>query len=160
MERIECESLRLLCPELADELIRREAFERLQPARKIVSGDEVREMRPQLGVRFVEVEFDRRVLDCAVHALDLPVGPRMLRFRQPMVDVVAGACKLEGVRAESSSLSEHLLDHRRAPSLAGWVSEMNSVVGEHRMDLVRNRLDQSVEKVRGWRCRYGNSRSD
>jgi len=55
MERIECESVRLFCPELADELVRREAFERLQAAREIVSGYEVREMRAQLGVRFVEV---------------------------------------------------------------------------------------------------------
>src|SRR5208283_2046563 len=149
MERTECESVRLFCPEPTDELIRREAFERLQPARKIVSGDEVPEMPPQFGVRFVEVAFDRRVLDRAVHALDLPIGPRMLRLRQPMVDVVAGACELEGVRAESPSLDEHLLDLRRAPSLAGGVSEMNSIVGEHRMDLVGNRLDQSVEKVRG-----------
>ena len=93
-------NLAALLSEFANELIRREAFERLHPARKIVSGDEVREMRPQLGVRFVEVAFDRRVLDRAVHSLDLPIGPRMLRFRQPMVDIVAGACKLEGVRAE------------------------------------------------------------
>ena len=94
---------------------------RRHPACEIVSGDEVREMPPQFGVRFVEVAFDRRVLDRAVHALDLPIGPRMLRLRQPMVDVVAGACKLEGVPAESPSLGKHLLDLRRAPSLAGRV---------------------------------------
>ena len=68
MERIEYESLWLFRPELADELVRGEAFEPLQAARKIVSGDEVCEMRPQLGVRFVKVAFDRRVLDCAVHS--------------------------------------------------------------------------------------------
>ena len=77
----------------------------------------------------------------------------MLGLRQPMVDVVAGACELEGVRAESPSLAEHLLDLRRAPSLAGRVGEMNAIVGERRMDLVGNRLDQSVEKARGGFCR-------
>jgi len=66
-----------------------------------------------------------------------------------MVDVVTGACELEGVRAESPFLGEHLLDRRRAPSLASRVSEMNSIVGKHRMDLVGNHLDQSVEKVCG-----------
>ena len=52
MERIKYESVWLFRPELADEFVRREAFERLQPAREIVCGDEVREMRAQLGVRF------------------------------------------------------------------------------------------------------------
>ncbi len=58
MEGVEYESLGLLRPELADELVRREAFERIQSARKVVCGDEVGEMRSQLGVGFIEVALD------------------------------------------------------------------------------------------------------
>ncbi len=64
VERIEYESLRLFRPEVADELVRREAFERLQTPRKIVRRDEVCEMGPQLVMRFIEVSFDGRVLNC------------------------------------------------------------------------------------------------
>ena len=34
------------------------------------------------------VTFDGGVLDGAVHPLDLPVGPRMVEFREAMVDAV------------------------------------------------------------------------
>ncbi len=50
-------------------------------------------------MRFIEVSFDGRVLDGAVHALDLPIRPWMLGFRQPMIDVVAGAGEFKSVRA-------------------------------------------------------------
>jgi len=43
------------------------------------------------------VAFDRRVLDRAVRSLDLTVGPGVARLGQPMVDIVAGAGKLEAV---------------------------------------------------------------
>lgn len=110
MERIENESVRLFCPAFADELVRREAFERLQPASEIVGGDEIGEMRPQLVVRFVEVSFDRRILDRAVHAFDLTVRPGMLWFRQPMVDVVTCASEFEGMRAEGLPARDHFPD--------------------------------------------------
>ncbi len=53
--------MRLFRPELADELIGREAFERLQAAGEVVCGDEVGKMRAQFGVRFVKVTFDGRL---------------------------------------------------------------------------------------------------
>lgn len=43
MVRIDLESFGLGSPEFADELIRVEAFERLEPSGKVVSVDEVRE---------------------------------------------------------------------------------------------------------------------
>lgn len=36
-------------------------------------------MAAQLFVAFVAIAFDRRILDGAVHALDLAVGPQALR---------------------------------------------------------------------------------
>ncbi len=60
VERIEDESLRLVRPEIADEYVRREAFERLQSAHKIVCCDEVGEVRAQLGMCFIEGTLHRR----------------------------------------------------------------------------------------------------
>jgi len=115
VERIEYESLGLLRRELADELVRREAFERLQAARKIVYFDKVGEIRSQLCVRFIEIALDRRVLDRAVHSLAVTIRPRMFGLGQAMVDIGASAGELERMRPESASLRQHLLDLRRRP---------------------------------------------
>src|SRR6516165_3095258 len=58
---------------LADILVGCQAFEGLEALGKIVGADEVCEVGTQLGVGFVVEAFDGRVLDGAVHALDLPV---------------------------------------------------------------------------------------
>jgi hypothetical protein len=51
----------------------------------------------ELVVGFIVEPSDGRLLEGAVHALDLPVGPRVSRFGQAMVDVVFGAGILEGM---------------------------------------------------------------
>jgi hypothetical protein len=127
VERIESESVGLFCPELADEFVWREAFEGLEPPSEIVCDDEIRQMSPQFSMRFVEVSFNGRVLDGAVHALDLPIRPWMLGFRQPMIDVVAGAGEFKSVRAERPPLREHLLDFRGGPGLAAGIGEVRSI---------------------------------
>ena len=82
------------------ELVTREAFESLEPSGKIVSAYEVREMTTQLIVGFVMEAFDGRVLDGAVHALDLPIGPGMLGPSQLVIDIVAGAGHFKGIGPE------------------------------------------------------------
>jgi hypothetical protein len=57
-------------------------------------------MASELVVRFVVEALDRGLLDRAVHALDLAVGPRMLGFGQAMIDVGAGAGVFEGMGPE------------------------------------------------------------
>lgn len=57
-------------------------------------------MLSQLGLRFIEVALDRRVLDRAVHALDLAIRARMLGLGQSMVVIGAGAAELESIRPE------------------------------------------------------------
>src|ERR1700709_1979239 len=69
----------------------REAFEGLESSREIIGVDEVLQVGSQLVVGLVEVAFDGRVLDGAVHSFDLPIGPRGLGLCQPMIDVVLGA---------------------------------------------------------------------
>ena len=45
-------------------------------------------MATQLRVAVVVKAFHRGVLDGAVHALDLAIGPWMVRFGQPVLDPV------------------------------------------------------------------------
>ena len=97
---IDDEWIRLICPAFSDELVWCEALECLEPAGKVVSIDEVAEMPSELIVAVVMVAFDGRVLDGPVHALDLPVGPRMVGLGEAMLNAVLPAGPVEGMAAE------------------------------------------------------------
>jgi len=90
--------LRLRSPGFADELVGGEASEGLEASGEVIGVDEVAQMNSQLVVGFVEVAFDGRILDGAVHPLDLAVCPGMLRLCQAMIDLVEGAGVFEGMR--------------------------------------------------------------
>ena len=75
------ESVGLFCPAFADVFEGREAFEGLEALGEVVGVDEVGEVRAKLVVALVIVAPDGRFLEGAVHALDLAVGPRMVRPR-------------------------------------------------------------------------------
>ena len=68
-----------------------EASESFEASGEVVSVDEITQVRSQLVVGLVEVAFDGRVLDGAVHSLDLSIGPSMLGLCQLMIDVVLSA---------------------------------------------------------------------
>lgn len=138
MERIGDEPFWLDCPALANELVRREAPQRLQSAPEVVGCDEIVEMRTQLLVRFVEITADRRLLQGWVHALDLPVGPWMPWFRQPVIDIQESTGVFEGMGAEQLASTHEFLDLRRAPCLSARIGEMGSMIGEDCVDLVRD----------------------
>ncbi len=67
-----------------------EASERLEPFRVIVGVDEGLEMLTELIVAGVMIPSDCCLFECSVHPLDLPIGPGMVRFRQPMLDTLLG----------------------------------------------------------------------
>src|SRR5262249_4530294 len=94
---IEDEWIRLLCPRLADELVGCEPFESLQASAEVVGRDEVGEVAAQLLVGFVIEALDGSLFDGPVHALDLAIGPGVLRLGQTVIDVVLGTGQLEGV---------------------------------------------------------------
>jgi len=87
-------------------------------------------------MRLVVEAFDGCVLDGAVHAFDLAVGPRLAWLGQPMFDVVLGAGNIEGVR------EKHLATIHRAANVWGRRSDvsrrgkMGAVVGQDGMDPV------------------------
>lgn len=77
---IEGESFWLFCPGLADEFVRSEALEGLEPPSVIVGIDEIGKMALELPVAVVVIPLDGGFLDRPVHSFDLAVRPRVLDF--------------------------------------------------------------------------------
>ena len=65
-----------------------EASESLEPAAKVVGGDEVAEVLPELVVAVVVIPFDGRFLDRPIHPFRLTVGPEMPHSGQAMLDAI------------------------------------------------------------------------
>src|SRR6478735_8585208 len=71
--------------------------------------------------------FDGRLLDGPVHALDLTVGPRVVRFGEPVLDAVR--------------LADHVEAHLTRPGgvpVAGLFGELDAVVARDCVDAVRH----------------------
>ena len=134
---IEFESLWFDCPSFADELIGCESFEGLQSPSEIVRADEVGEMPAELIMAVVVVAFDGRVLDGSVHPFDLTVGPGMVDLGEAVLDVVLATAHGEHVRHIASS---------RAGGVARRIPELDAVVGQDRVDLVRHGCDQGGQE--------------
>jgi hypothetical protein len=77
--------------------------------------------------------LDGSLLDRAVHALGLTVGPGMIGFRQAVLDAVTPARPVERVAPKAC---------RDTASVPGKTGELDAVVGQHRMDLVGNGCHQ------------------
>jgi hypothetical protein len=95
MEWVDVESERCFLPLLADELIGCKALEGFEPFGKVVGHEEGLQVFFELSVRLVVEAFDRRLFECSIHALDLPVGPGMFRFCAAMLDGAATASACE-----------------------------------------------------------------
>lgn len=126
-----------------------EALEGLESTAEVVCGEEVSKMLPELVVGFVVAAFDGRALDRSVHPFDLPVGPGVARLGEPVVDVVLRACEREGVAAEALACGDRRLDLFDRGARVLGIDEMDSVVGEHGVHLVRYRGDELPEEVGG-----------
>lgn len=84
-------------------------------------------MSAQLFMAVVVEALDGRVLDGAVHSLDLSVGPWVVNPGEPVLNAVLVADAIEDV-------VEGIF-------VAGVVSELDAVVGQHCMDGVGDRRD-------------------
>ena len=82
-------------------------------------------MAAQLGVVVVVVALDGGVLDRAVHAFDLAVGPRMIRLGQPVLDVVRRTDHVEAHRPGGDGVS-----------VSGLFGELDAIVGEDGVDMI------------------------
>ena len=93
-------------------------------------------MAAQLFVAVVVIAFDRRILDGAVHALDLAIGPGMVRLGQAMFDPVRLADQIEAHRPGMGSVP-----------VPGLLCELDTVVGEDRMHPVRHSLQKVFKEL-------------
>lgn len=82
-----------------------------------------------------------RFLVGPVHSLDLTVCPRMLHFREPMLDAIFSTPHVKHVGHVS---------RRWAVGTAQWKGELDAFVRENRMNLVRGDLDERHEE--GLKC--------
>jgi F0F1-type ATP synthase assembly protein I len=71
---------------LTDELV---GCEDLEATSEVVDGDEAFEMGSELVMAVIVEALDSRLLDSAVHPLDLIIGPGMLGLCQPVFDAVS-----------------------------------------------------------------------
>jgi hypothetical protein len=70
----------------------------------------------------------------------LTIGPRVVRFGQPMLDAVTPAGLIEGVAAASGG---------RAIAVLGQVGELDAVVDQNCMDRIRNGGNQRIQEDLG-----------
>ena len=82
----------------------------------------------ELLMGLVVIPFDRRFLECSVHPLHLTVRPGMVGLGQPMFDAVLNTNPVEDVG--------------KREFVFFTVGELNTVVGQYRVQLVRNQLDE------------------
>jgi hypothetical protein len=101
----------------------------------------------ELVVRVVVVPVDGGVLERPVHPLDLPVRPRVVRLRHPVVDQELLARVVDGMDAPARRLA---VGREGRIGRGEWraVEELEAAVGQHRVDGVRHRGDRRAEEVR------------
>lgn len=108
-------------------------------------------MQPELDVAIIVVALDGRVLDGAVHPLDLTIGPRVVRLGQTVPDPV---CLTDHVKTHlprprgipiSGLLGE--LDGPRHCHSDQWRS--NGSIGQDRMDPVGHDFHKVLQELPG-----------
>ena len=137
MDWVKSKSVWVVGPEFADAFVGCEASKGLESPGKVVGCDEVRQVRFELFVRVIEEAFDGGFLDGPVHPFDLSVGPGMVGLGQTVVDPITKTDAIEGMSTPSS---------RKSSTVLRQIGELNSVVGEHGVDAVRNGFDERFEE--------------
>lgn len=79
--------------------------------------------------------FDGCFPDCPVHPLNLTVRPWMIGFRQTMFDPVL--------------VTDPIEDVVKSVLVTRLVGKLDAVVGQSRMDDIRNGFDQIAQELRG-----------
>jgi len=92
-------------------------------------------VRSQLIMAFVVVALNGSLFDRAVHPLNLAIGPRMVGFRQPMLDPIGVANHVEAHWSGIGSVS-----------VPGLLSELDAVICENSVDLIRHRFEHVLEE--------------
>ena len=80
--------------------------------------------------------FDGCLLDGAVHPLDLSVGPRVVRLREPVLDIVRFADRVEAHLARPGGVA-----------VARLLGELNAIVRQDGVYPVRHGCQQVFEEL-------------
>ena len=94
-------------------------------------------MRFELAMIVVVESLDDRLLDRAVHSLDLPIGPGMLHFSQAVLDAVLATTHIEHVCHVARC---------RSVGVARRERELDAVVGQNGMDPIGHCLNEGHEE--------------
>jgi hypothetical protein len=93
--------------------------------------------------------LDCGFLDGPVHSLNLAVGPRVLWFGQPMVDIASRAGEFKSVSTEERAVCDGLFDLANSQATAARYREVDTVIGENRMDFVGYGRDKMAKEFGG-----------
>jgi len=137
---VECKSVWVVDPEFADGFVGCEAAKGLESPGEVVGCDEVGQVRFELFVGVIEEAFDGSFLDGPVHPFDLSVGPGMVGLGQTVADAMMTTDAIEGVSTPSC---------RNPSTVLRQIGELDSVVGEHGVDAIRNGPDECFEEGSG-----------
>jgi hypothetical protein len=86
------------------------------------------------------VALECRLLERAVHPLDLAVGPGMIRLGEAMFDAVFQAHPVEHM---------HAVADRRPCAVLDGIAKLDAIIGEHRVDPVWQGFDKGLEEAGG-----------
>ena len=120
-------------PLLTDEFIRRESLQYFQPLGKVVRCQEGRQMLTKLLMRIVVVPIGGRLLQRAIHALDLPIRPGMIGFGQAMLYPVFAT---DTVKQQREGIADALP-----------VDELDVIVGQDGMDFVGHSGNEMAQVI-------------
>jgi hypothetical protein len=116
-------SFRLFLPTFADVLIWCKALERCESLRKIIGHQESMQMLFQVVMGLVVILFHGGIFARTVHTFHLAIGPGMVGFGQPMVNTML--------------MTDAIKDMVQGLAIALPIGELDAIIGEHRVDLLR-----------------------
>src|SRR5215211_1057487 len=90
-------------------------------------------MLTKLLMRVVVVAVDCRLFEGAVHALDLPIGPRMVRLGELMLDTMLG--------------TDAIKQQWEGVAVALSVDKLDAIVGQDRVDFVGHSGDEVAQEL-------------
>ena len=94
----------------------------------------------KLGMGAVVILFDGGFFQGTVHPFDLAIGPGVIGLRQAMFNAVLEADPLKGVNTPLGS---------RAVSVRRQIAKLNAVIGQYRVDGIRDGRNQVLQKGDG-----------
>lgn len=121
---------------LTNEFVWSETAPCREPSSEIVGGGEVCEVPIQLVMRFVIEALYGCIFDCAVHAFNLTIRPRVARHCQAMLDIELSTGRFKKMAMKRSTFRPPGPDIFRCLSIVDRIGEIRVVIGQRGLDAV------------------------